>query len=86
MSRPALLFAVTALLSACQDPAPTSPQTRTVLAFLEDEVALEKAWSDCRNDPGGLGRMPTCVNAGQAKSRLLMLGRERAIAGLKEKE
>lgn len=85
MRRPALLFGVTALLSACQDPAP-APQTRTMLAFLKDEVALEKAWSDSRNDPGGLGRMPDCVNAGQAKSRLLMLGRERAIADLKEKE
>lgn len=86
MSRPALFISAASLLSACQDSAPVPPQPRTVLAFLEDEAALEKAWSACRNDPGGLGRTPDCVNAGQAKSRLLMLGRERAVAGLKGKE
>ncbi len=86
MSRPALLLATAALLTACQEPAPAPPQPRTVLAFLEDAPALEQAWTACRNDPGGLGRTPDCVNAGYAKERLMMLGRERAIAGLKGKE
>lgn len=57
-----------------------------ITGFLKDQAALEKAWSAWRNDPGGLGRTLACVNPGRAESRVLMLGRERVIAGLKEKE
>ena len=54
-----------------------------MLQFLENRAALDEAWSRCRNDPGGIGRTPDCVNAGYAKERLMMLGRERAIESLK---
>lgn len=60
-----------------------STPTRTVLQFLEDTVALDETWPRCRSDPGGFGRTPDCVNAGHAKERLMMLGRERAIQSLK---
>ena len=81
---PALVLA-TLVLAGCQDRTPEAPRARTVLEFLEDESALERAWAACRNDPGGLGRTPECVNAGSAKERLMVLGRERAMAGLKGK-
>ena len=54
-----------------------------MLQFLEDPAALDETWSRCRNDPGGIGRTPDCENAGYAKERLMMLGRERAIESLK---
>ena len=56
---------------------------RTVLQFLEDRTALDETWNRCRNDPGGIGRTPECVNASYAKERLMILGRERAIESLK---
>lgn len=59
------------------------PGSRTVLEFLEDPRGLEKTWGRCRNDPGGIGQTAECRNAGAAKERLMMLGRERAIRSLK---
>jgi hypothetical protein len=92
-------FLVTALLAlaACNDrtdrnesppaPAPSKaglqPRARTVIEFLEEPAALEEAWARCRNDPGGIGQTPDCANAGHAKERLMMLGRERAIESLR---
>ena len=89
-------FLVTALLAlaACNDrtdrnespPAPSPSQAaraRTVIEFLEEPAALEEAWARCRNDPGGIGQTPDCANAGHAKERLMMLGRERAIESLR---
>ncbi len=59
------------------------PKSRTVLQFLEDPAVLDEAWARCRNDPGGIGDTPDCRNAGHAKERIMMLGRERAIQSLK---
>jgi hypothetical protein len=77
-------------LTACTDKAndkraeqPAPPKAPTVLEFLESPQALEELWPKCRNDPGGLGTSPACVNAGYANERLMMLGRERAIQSLK---
>lgn len=93
MIRPALSVALLATLGACNDPGPPTQPTagqasrntksRTVLQFLEDPAALDEAWSRCRNDPGGIGDTPDCRNAGHAKERIMMLGRERAIQSLK---
>ena len=93
MSRPALAFALLACLGACNDPGPPAQPTagetsersksHTVLQFLEDPAALDEAWARCRNDPGGIGDTPYCRNAGHAKERIMMLGRERAIQSLK---
>lgn len=91
MNRTLLFLALLALV-ACNDGGADKRTTtdldapraaRTVLQFLEDRAALDEAWSRCRNDPGGIGRTPDCVNAGYAKERLMMLGRERAIESLK---
>ena len=60
-----------------------SPRTRTVLQFLEDTAALDETWALCRNDPGGAGRTPECVNARHATERPMMLGRDRAIEPLR---
>lgn len=71
-------------LAACNgnDP-PNRPESRTVLEFLEDPHGLDETWARCRNDPGGIGQTAQCRNAGSAKERLMMLGRERAIRSLK---
>jgi hypothetical protein len=91
MSRTLSFLAVLALI-ACNDSvadrrstsaADGSRPARTVLQFLEDPAALDETWTRCRNDPGGIGRTPECENAGYAKERLMMLGRERAIQSLK---
>ena len=58
-------------------------QSRTVLQFLENTALLDETFARCRNDPGGLGQTPDCRNAGHAKERLMMLGRDRAIQRLK---
>jgi hypothetical protein len=87
-----LPFLVVLALVACNDSgADKRPTTaadaphpaRTVLQFLENPAALDETWSRCRNDPGGIGQTPDCQNAGYAKERLMMLGRERAIESLK---
>ncbi|GAB6846109.1 hypothetical protein HNR00_003283 [Methylorubrum rhodinum] len=93
MIRPALAFGVVVVLGACNDSGPPAqprasdashqPKNRTVLQFLEDPAALDEAWARCRNDPGGIGDTPDCRNAGHAKERIMMLGRERAIQSLK---
>lgn len=93
MIRPAFAFALFASLGACNDPgppaqptageAPQKPKNRTVLQFLEDPAALDEAWARCRNDPGGIGDTPDCRNAGHAKERIMMVGREHAIEVLK---
>jgi hypothetical protein len=74
----------TLLLAACNgSDQPARSKTRTVLAFLEDPRGFEETWMRCRNDPGGIGQSADCRNAGAAKERLMMLGRERAIRSLK---
>lgn len=88
-----LIFGSLLMLAACGDNSnsksssrSTSPaplKARTVLQFLENPEALDETWAKCRNDPGGLGATGECVNAGHAKERLMMLGRERAIQSLK---
>ncbi|WP_171015238.1 EexN family lipoprotein [Methylocystis sp. B8] len=93
MKRSLLVFGSLVILAACGDKAndkspsrstsPQPPKARTVLEFLENPEALDEAWARCRNDPGGLGATGECVNAGYAKERLMMLGRERAIQSLK---
>ncbi|GJD94464.1 EexN family lipoprotein [Methylobacterium iners] len=93
MSRPALALAVLTVVGACNDPAPPAQPTlsdasrkskyRTVLQFLENPAALDETWARCRNDPGGIGDTPECRNAGHAKERIMMLGRERAIQSLR---
>lgn len=93
MIRPLLIFGSLLMLAACSDKAsdkspsrsaaPEPPKARTVLEFLENTEALEETWAKCRNDPGGLGTTADCVNAGYAKERLMMLGRDRAIQSLK---
>ncbi|MFJ7440062.1 EexN family lipoprotein [Methylorubrum thiocyanatum] len=71
-------------LTACDGPDRSArPESRTVLEFLEDPQGLEETWGRCRNDPGGIGQTAECRNAGVAKERLMMLGRERAIRSLK---
>ena len=71
-------------LAACNgSDLPAAPESRTVLQFLEDPRGLEDTWARCRNDPGGVGQTADCRNAGAAKERLMMLGRERAIRSLK---
>lgn len=93
MIRPAIALALLAAVGACNDSAPPAqptageasqkPKSRTVLQFLEDPAALDEAWARCRNDPGGIGDTADCRNAGHAKERIMMLGRERAIKSLK---
>ena len=93
MKRPLLIFGSLFMLAACGDKAndkssthsttPEPAKARTVLEFLENTEALDETWAKCRNDPGGLGATGECVNAGYAKERLMMLGRERAIQSLK---
>ena len=93
MTRPLLILGALLMLAACNDKAneksstrPTASEpakSRTVLEFLENPEALDETWAKCRNDPGGLGKTAECVNAGYAKERLMMLGRERAIQSLK---
>ncbi len=93
MTRPLLIFGSLLMLAACNDKAndrssthstaPEPAKARTVLEFLENPEALDEAWAKCRNDPGGLGTSAECVNAGYAKERLMILGRERAIQSLK---
>jgi len=97
MTRTTFLVAALLALAACKDradqnpsaPAPSpsqaalQPRARTVIEFLEAPAALEEAWARCRNDPGGIGQTPDCANAGHAKERLMMLGRERAIESLR---
>ena len=93
MSRSLLIFGSLLMLAACGDKAndqsstrsasPEPAKARTVLEFLENPEALDETWAKCRNDPGGLGTTAECVNAGYAKERLMMLGRERAIQSLK---
>ncbi|MRI55301.1 hypothetical protein D8770_15210 [Methylobacterium sp. DB1607] len=93
MIRPVLAVALLASLGACNDPGPPAqptagetsarPKSRTVLQFLEDPAVLDEAWARCRNDPGGIGDTPDCRNAGHAKERIMMVGREHAIEVLK---
>jgi hypothetical protein len=93
MRRRRLILCMLLALAACTDktkdkqPArvitPEPPKARTVLHFLENPQALEEIWAKCRNDPGALGTSAECVNAGYAKERLMILGRERAIQSLK---
>lgn len=93
MKRSLLVFCSFLMLAACGDKAndkstnrsapPEPAKARTVLEFLENTEALDETWAKCRNDPGGLGATADCVNAGYAKERLMMLGRERAIQSLK---
>jgi hypothetical protein len=93
MKRFLLILGPLIMLAACGDKAndksssrstsPEPPKARTVLQFLENPEALDETWAKCRNDPGGLGATSECVNAGYAKERLMMLGRERAIKSLK---
>lgn len=93
MMRPAFALTLFVSLAACNDAGPPAQPTageasqkstsRTVLQFLQDPAALEETWTRCRNDPGGIGDTPDCRNAGHANSRVMMLGRERAIQSLK---
>ncbi|MGJ0532750.1 EexN family lipoprotein [Methylocystis sp.] len=93
MKQPLLVFGSLLMLAACGDKArdkspsrstsPEPPKVRTVLEFLENPEALDETWAKCRNDLGVLGATGECVNAGYAKERLMMLGRERAIQSLK---
>lgn len=93
MIRPALAFVLFASLGACNDPGPPAqptageatqkPTSRTVLQFLEAPAVLDETWARCRNDPGGIGDTPDCRNAGHAKERIMMVGREHAIEVLK---
>lgn len=93
MTRVTLLLSALLALVGCDQnasaPAPSpsqaalQPRARTVIEFLEAPAALEEAWARCRNDPGGIGQTPDCANAGHAKERLMMLGRERAIESLR---
>jgi hypothetical protein len=93
MIRTLLIFGSLLMLAACNDKAndrspahstaPEPAKARTVLDFLQNPEALDDTWAKCRNDPGGLGKTAECVNAGYAKERLMMLGRERAIQSLK---
>lgn len=69
------------LVGCDQAKAPTPP--RTVLYFLEHPAELDETWARCRNDPGGIGDTPDCRNAGNAKERIMMVGREHAIEVLK---
>jgi len=93
MKRFLLILGSLIMLAACGDQAndkspsrstsPELPKVRTVLEFLENPEALDEIWAGCRNDPGGLRATGEYVNAGYAKERLMMLGRERAIQSLK---
>ena len=64
--------------------ASSTAQPRTVRYFLEHPSELDEVWKRCRNDPGGVGTSPECVNAGHANERAMMLGRERALRSLKD--
>lgn len=96
MTRLALIGATCLVLAACSDetekaygvPSSTPSLTpiaasQTVIHFLENPTMLDEMWAGCRNDPGGIGQSPACVNAAFAKERLMILGRERAIESLK---
>jgi predicted small lipoprotein YifL len=93
MIRPTLAVSLLVSLAACNDAGPAAqptadetgqkPKSRTVLQFLEDPAALDEIWARCRNDPGGIGDTPDCRNAGHAKERIMMVGREHAIEVLK---
>lgn len=56
---------------------PSPPSARTVAAFRADPAALDEALRRCRNDPGGLGRTPDCLNAAEA-------GRQRTADEMKQ--
>ncbi|KPH82768.1 EexN family lipoprotein [Bosea sp. (in: a-proteobacteria)] len=42
---------------------------RTVNWFLDNPAALASEWDRCRNDPGGVGTNPECINASEARRR-----------------
>ena len=97
MTRLGLISAACLVLGACSDETenahragPSAPSSasiaaspQTVVQFLENPAVLDEMWARCRNDPGGIGKSPDCVNAAFANERLMILGRERAIESLK---
>ena len=68
MKKIALMIVATAFLTACG----AKEENHTVDWFKQPEnnQVLTETVAACKNDPGGLGKTPNCVNADEAKRQI----------------
>ena len=64
-----LLVAATISLTGCND-ADTARPTKTVSWLFEHRDELAVALKACRDNPGELGKTPTCINANEARNKV----------------
>lgn len=58
-----IFIASTLLLAACDE------ETKTVDYYLANKEEMSAKVAECRNNPGGKGLTPNCVNASAAMDR-----------------
>lgn len=67
------------VLTGCSE----GSRTYTVADFMADETLLERIRSECRNNPGELQETPNCMNASEAKRKIVnQKQRERFSSGM----
>lgn len=78
MKKIALMIVATAFLTACGG---TKEENHTVDWFKQPEnnQVLTDTVAACKNDPGGLGKTPNCVNAIEASKQLAWEKADKAV-------
>jgi hypothetical protein len=66
-----LLLTAAVSLSGCNE-ADTSRQTKTVGWFFDHRDELAVTLKACRDNPGELARTPSCVNANEARNKVIV--------------
>jgi hypothetical protein len=67
-----LLTAAVVSLAGCTEADTTSRQTKTVGWFFDHRDELQVTLKACRDNPGELGKTPNCVNANEARNKVIV--------------